>query len=102
LFTEFINDNKKTLIQILGPIDTSYDSELEYYEDDEENTNEFSQILDSKLDIEEIPECKYCIKKKYIQYNKKKKMFYWVKCPRCGGLGMDLEALEKYRFDLKY
>ena len=35
-------------------------------------------------------------KGEHISFHKKKR-FYRVKCPRCGGLGMDLERLEKYR-----
>jgi hypothetical protein len=51
------------------------------------------------MNIEKIPECNYCNDKNRIMYNKKKKEYYWKKCPRCGGLGFDLEYLEKYKVD---
>lgn len=92
LTVEYFNKYKEQFFQIFGPIENTFDPE-EIEEENNEN-NSFNVILAS-LKIEKIPECQYCIDKNKIQF--KKKRFVWVKCPRCGGLGLELEKLEEYK-----
>ncbi len=92
-YIEFMNKYKKMAKQILGEIlDKDEDEDEDYNENDK-----LSQIL-NKMKIEKIPECKYCKDKSRIYYKKKK--YIWKKCPRCKGLGFDLDYLGKYRVDL--
>jgi hypothetical protein len=97
LLTQYLNDNKKQWIQVFGPIYNEYDPDEDDEEDETEHNNKLTNVIFPHMDIEKISECEYCIGKKYIQYNKKKKKFFWVKCPRCGGLGLELERLEEYK-----
>lgn len=94
LLTQYMNENKKTYFQIGGSVENTFDPD----EDEEDEYRDvFTDIVFPKLNIEKIPNCNFCIGKKYIQYNKKKNKFFLRNCPRCGGLGFELEELEKYK-----
>jgi hypothetical protein len=101
LLTQYLNENKKQCFQIFGPIENEYDPNEDEEEDEPEHNNKLTNVIFPHMDIEKISECKYCIGKKYIQYDKKKRKFYWVKCPRCGGIGLDVGRLEEYRSNCK-
>ena len=90
LSVEYLNTHKKTVLQVLGlPID-----ENDYEEEEDDDGGPFDKIF-SGLDIGKIPKCVYCQNKRVIQYKNKK--FEWLKCPRCNGLGFDLDYLKKYK-----
>jgi len=94
LTVEYLNNNNKIFFQIEGKIEKTYDpQEIE----DENNDDDIWNTIMIKSKLEKIPECKICIGKNKIQYKKRK--FIWIKCPRCGGLGLDLEKLEKYKVE---
>jgi hypothetical protein len=99
LFIDFLNENREVFLQIGGPIENTFDPDEE--EEVEEYSDPLTDIVFPKLKIEKIPYCKYCVGQRYIQYNNKKKRFYRYKCPRCVGLGLDMESLEKYRVNIK-
>ena len=91
-YIDYLNKHRKIVHQIWGETFNKVEDE----EDDFEENEKISQITD-KMKVERIPECKYCKDKPRIM--EKKKKYIWKKCPRCGGLGFDLEYLEKYRIN---
>lgn len=93
-FVDFLNEHRKSIHQIWGETINKVEDE----EEDNKENDKLSQII-NKMNIEKIPECKYCNDKYRIIYNKKKKEYYWKKCPRCSGLGFDLVYLEQFRVD---
>jgi hypothetical protein len=91
-YIDYVNKHQKIVKQIWGEI-------LDKNEEEDIIVNDKLSYIINKMDIEEIPKCKFCKNKSRITYNKTKKKYEWKKCPRCGGAGFDLEYLDQFRVD---